>query len=99
MRVLCYGRNLEDEYSLSHYNIQSCYSLHVRPILRGGGFPSIKFNIMNEPTIGKFSTEAPEWRNIAPGLNLEGVCKNKSCQAFKKQVWINKYFGKFNMTM
>jgi hypothetical protein len=54
---------------------------------------------MGEPIIGKFSEDAPDWRKIDHGLNLEGVCKNTKCVAFNQKVWINKHFGKFNMTM
>ena len=63
-----------------------------------GGFPAIKFNSMNEPIIIKFGTDAPKWRMINIGLNLEGVCKNKNFEAYRQKVWIPKGFGKFNIT-
>jgi hypothetical protein len=53
---------------------------------------------MGEPIIGKFSDDAPKWRRIAHGLNLEGDCVNKKCVAFNQKVWIQKHFGKFSMT-
>ena len=53
---------------------------------------------MNEPVIVKFGTDAPKWRVIESGINLEGVCKNKYCEAFGNKVWIKKGFGKFNIT-
>ena len=66
--------------------------------LRGGGFPSIQFNSMNEPIVIKFSETAPVWRRIGYGLNLEGQCANLKCEAYHQKVWIVKGFGNFNIT-
>lgn len=48
--------------------------------------------------ITKFSKEAPSWRTIGRGLNLEGICKNKECIAYKEYVWSNFRFGTFHMS-
>ena len=45
----------------------------------------------------KFSDKAPDWRFLVKGLNLEGICKNPSCKAYNKKVWVQKGFGTFNM--
>lgn len=34
----------------------------------------------------KFSDKAPKWRMACNGLNIEGICKNKNCIAYQKQV-------------
>lgn len=34
----------------------------------------------------KYGKKAPKWRMVEDGLNLFWVCKNKSCQAFNKEV-------------
>lgn len=67
---------------ICYMQIQKESTLHLVLRLRGGGFPTIKFNSMNEPVIVKFGTDAPKWRMIARGFNLEGVCKNKDCEAY-----------------
>lgn len=81
------------------FSIQKESTLHLVLRLRGGGFPSIKFNSMGEPIILKFSDSAPNWRMINRGLNFEGICMNSKCAAYKNKVWIQKKFGKFNIAM
>ena len=39
----------------------------------------------------------PKWMYVAQGLNLEGVCKNKMCEAYKMNVWSQMKCGKFLM--
>ena len=33
-----------------------------------------------------FSDSAPKWRTVKKGLNLFGLCQNKNCEAFDKEV-------------
>lgn len=40
---------------------------------------------------------SPKWRRIGRGLNLEGICKQKSCQAKGKKVWTSLGYGTFSM--
>jgi hypothetical protein len=37
------------------------------------------------------------FRIVKPGLNLEAMCCNKSCEAYKKITWVQKGFGRFNI--
>lgn len=76
--------------------IKDGQTIHVGSKERGG-LQAIPFNKMDNPIYGGFSNNAPKWRVIAKGLNLEGRCKNSDCQAFNKKVWIQKGFGKLNM--
>ena len=50
-----------------------------------------------ENKIKRQFTEAPPYRIVRKGLNLEAVCKNKKCEAFDKKAWVQKGFGKFNI--
>jgi len=62
-----------------------------------GGMQTIIFNSLNEPIITNLGSTGPKWWRIDKGLNLLGICQNKSCEAFRQQVYIIKGFGTFNM--
>lgn len=64
----------------------------------GGGPASFVFNNLIGPIGRPFSKEAPDYRIIDCGLNLQGVCDNKSCKAWKRKVWAQKGYGLFNMS-
>ena len=46
-----------------------------------------------------FVPSAPDWRVAVDGLNLEGLCNNKNCEAYKKWVIINIGFGIFDLIL
>jgi hypothetical protein len=50
---------------------------------KGGGVQAFKFNSMDEIKIGKFASHGPSWRRLRKGLNLNGRCNNKECDAYK----------------
>ncbi len=37
---------------------------------------------------------APEWRNISEGLNIFGICSNKKCKAFQKEIIVKAFKDK-----
>ncbi|CAG8624154.1 10985_t:CDS:2 [Funneliformis caledonium] len=54
---------------------------------------------IEKPTKRKWFFTAPDWREACNGLNLEGKCKNPSCNAYKKLVihqWGFKNSGLFS---
>jgi hypothetical protein len=59
--------------------------------------PGISFNDLKDRVYRLFVKNAPAWRHVGNGLNLEAECKTKSCLAYKKLVWIHQGTGKFDV--
>ena len=58
------------------------------------GFMPLRFaDVYSEDSFKeiKLSNSAPDWRIIAPGINFEGTCKNRFCQA-ENNVYIRRGF-------
>lgn len=68
----------------------------VEEVKQSRGFSGISTNDVKVKVFRTFK-QAPPWRYISEGLNLEAECKLDKCQAFKKLVWIQKGFGEFDI--
>jgi hypothetical protein len=44
-----------------------------------------------------WSSNAPYWRRAELGLNVEGKCENRTCQAYGRMVIMNMRFGTFDL--
>jgi len=86
------GKHLEDNQTLSDYDIKKGSTLILLDRLRGGSFGMEFVDITqeNKATIREWSDKAPKWRLAEPGLILEGKCSHKKCEAFGQWVVINK---------
>ena len=45
----------------------------------------------------KLSSDGPFYRTVTKGINLFGICKNKKCLAYRKEVIHRFGFGSFNL--
>lgn len=100
-RIVFARMQLEDHRSLGSYNIQLYSTVHLILRQRGGEFGG-SAKAFTDPTKVppkeiKLSNDGPFYRTVTNGMNLFGVCKNKKCTAYKKEVIYQFGYGTFDL--
>ena len=100
-RLIFAGKLLEDNITLVDYNIVKEAKIHLILRLRGGEFGGTAKIFVDpeksEPKKKKISPDGPFYRSVTKGMNLMGICENKNCLAYKKQVIHMFGFGRFDL--
>lgn len=93
------GKILEDENTLSSYNIVNNSTIQYIERIQGGTIviPSFPFNSLDNEVERCFYKGLPLWRSLRRGFSLKGRCQNKHCPAYNDVIYINKGFGTFDM--
>ena len=101
-RLMFKKLQLEDDKSLIDYNIFENSTIYLILRLHGGEFGAGSAHIFTDPEKVKpkgikFSDKASFYRTLSKGMNILGICENKNCMAFKKEVIYKFRFGTFDL--
>jgi hypothetical protein len=73
------------------------YQFYMRQFAPSNPLPTFSDLSPEHRIYRTFVKNAPKWRYVREGLNLEAQCKTPACVAYRKFVWIQKGMGEFNI--
>ncbi len=97
-------KKLQDNKTLADYKIKEQSVIKILKVsnnIIAGEFGSCSKVFVDPektgPTKLKLSFDAPFYRTVTKGMNLMGICENKNCLAYKKQIVHMFGFGSFDL--
>ena len=101
-RLIFAGQQLDEYRTLASYDVKSQSMLHLL-VKQYGGFtePYAFVDMSNEAGLERrpWNKSAPKWRRAADGLNLEGICTNRQCEAYDDLVIMTLKFRVFDVLL
>ena len=95
------GEVLKDNKTLEYYEIKDGDKIISNIHHQGGEVGSLIKGFTDPKKIGpiRYSTitDGPDYLTVIDGINLFGICKNKNCIAYNKEVSSPFGFGTFNL--
>ena len=100
-RIFFGGEQLEDNRTLKDYNIRKEETIYLILRIRGGEFGGSGKIFTDPEKVGpkgiKISSNGSFYRTVKNGMNLFGICENKNCMVYKKEVIHMFGFGTFDL--
>lgn len=95
------GETLNNEKTFEDYGIENDDVITSNERSRGGGgyfgISTIDVSKNKTKNLG-FDKEAPDYRLVSYGLNIQSKCKNKNCKAYEDIIYIQfNYVTKWNL--
>jgi hypothetical protein len=92
---------LQNEIKIGDYGIENYDKIQANPPSRGGEVGSAVKGFTDPTKVGPVryatTTEGPDYLIVEGGINLFGICINKNCIAYKKEVSSPFGFGTFDL--
>ena len=85
-RLLFYGSRLNSFFTFAQIEFAPNDTIDCVPPQMGAGAAFVDISDSSNLDVISFSARAPKWRMARPGLNVEGVCTDSSCEAYQQMV-------------
>ncbi len=93
-KIIFAGEELEEGKTLSDYNIEEESVIYLKNRLKGPSIQAANFKYKKKSYVmlarGK---DLKDGKDIIPGMDVQGTCRNKSCKLKNRKVWCSFNFS------